>query len=190
VLDPITARRIRLVGFDVDGVMTDGGVYVGVAGGQPVELKRFDIQDNIGIRLLRAAGVKVMVLSGRVSDATRLRVEELGVDDVIQDDLARKLPAFERVLAREGLGFAEAAFMGDDLPDLPLLARVGLPVAVRNAIPEVKRVARFTTEAVGGRGAVREFAETFLKARGQWEDQVQQYLTERGETSPSFSRAL
>jgi 3-deoxy-D-manno-octulosonate 8-phosphate phosphatase (KDO 8-P phosphatase) len=189
VLEPLVARRIRLVGLDVDGVLTDGGIYVGAMEGQSVELKRFDTQDGIGILLLRAAQVKVVLVSGRVSDATRIRAEDVGVDEVVQDDLARKLPAFEQILTREDVTFEQAAFMGDDLPDLPLLARVALPVAVSNAVPEVRKLAHYTTDAPGGRGAVREFAETLLKARGEWDGLVERYLAERGETSRRVSRA-
>lgn len=181
MLDPMIAKGVQLVGLDVDGVMTDGGVYVGTTGGQPVELKRFDIRDSIGIRFLRAAGIKVVVVSGRYSDATTLRAEELGVDDVIQDDRALKLSAFEAVLARMEVGVRDCAFVGDDLPDLPILRRVGLAVAVANAMPEVLAVADYTTDASGGRGAVREFATELLRARGQWEDVKHRYLAERGD---------
>ncbi len=190
MLEPLMARRIRIVGLDVDGVLTDGGIYVGASGSQPVELKRFDIQDGIGILLMRTAEIKVVLVSGRVSDATRVRAEEVGVDEVVQDDLARKLPAFEQILSREGMTFEHAAFMGDDLPDLPLLARVALPVAVRNAVPEVQKLAYYITDAPGGRGAVREFAEALLKARGEWDGLVERYLAERGETSRRVSRAF
>ncbi|NIM50293.1 MAG: HAD hydrolase family protein [Gemmatimonadales bacterium] len=181
MVEPLIAKRIRVVGFDVDGVMTDGGVYVGTVGGRPVELKRFDIQDNVGVKLLRDGGIKVVVVSGRVSEATRLRAEELQVHEVAQDNLARKLPAFEGILLRMGLRMEEAAFMGDDLPDLPILKRVALPVAVANARPEVRQVAQYTTQAIGGHGAVREFAEALLRSRGEWDELVGQYLSERGE---------
>jgi 3-deoxy-D-manno-octulosonate 8-phosphate phosphatase (KDO 8-P phosphatase) len=181
MLDPLIAKRVQLVGLDVDGVMTDGGVYVGVAGGEAVELKRFDIRDNIGIRFLRVAGVKVVVVSGRVSEATRVRCEELGVDAVIQDDQAQKLSGFLEVLSRFGTRIKDCAFVGDDLPDLPIMRRVGLAVAVANAMPEILAVSDYRTEASGGRGAIREFAEELLRARGQWEDVLHQYLAERGD---------
>lgn len=189
MVDPLIAKRVRLVGLDVDGVMTDGGVYVGTAGGQPVELKRFDIRDSIGIRFLRAAGIKVVVISGRYSEATTLRAEELGVDEVIQDDRARKLAAFEALLARLEVVARDCAFVGDDLPDLPIMRRVGLAVAVANAMPEVLAVADHITEAGGGRGAVREFAAELLHARGQWEQVMQRYLAERGDPVGRGARA-
>jgi 3-deoxy-D-manno-octulosonate 8-phosphate phosphatase (KDO 8-P phosphatase) len=181
VVDPVVARRIRLVGFDVDGVMTDAGVYIGRVGSEAVELKRFDIQDNVGLWLLDAVGITAVIVSGRYSPATEVRAEELAVADVIQDDAARKLGAFTDVLHRHGVSMEEAAFVGDDLPDLPVLRRVALPVAVANAVPEVRDVARLVTQAAGGRGAVREFCEVLLRARGEWESAVRRYLNERGD---------
>ncbi len=181
MVDPLVARRIRLVGFDVDGVMTDAGVYIGCVAGEPAELKRFDIQDNVGLWLLDAAGITAVIVSGRYSAATELRAKELPVADVIQDDAARKLSAFTDVLRRHGVSMDEAAFVGDDLPDLPVLRRVALPVAVANAVPEVKEVARWVTRASGGQGAVREFCEVLLRARGAWDTALRRYLRERGD---------
>ena len=149
VVDPDVAAKIKLLGLDVDGVMTDAGVYIGMVGDRPTELKRFDIQDGVGTRLLQDAGIEIVIVSGRMSRATTLRAEELGVSDVVQDDQARKLPAFEKILARHGVTWEEAAFMGDDLPDLPLLTRVGLPVGVQNAVPEVREVVHYVTDARG-----------------------------------------
>jgi 3-deoxy-D-manno-octulosonate 8-phosphate phosphatase (KDO 8-P phosphatase) len=185
MIDPAVARRIKLVGFDVDGTMTDGGVYIGTAGGQPVELKRFDIQDGLGVHLLRAAGLVVVIVTGRGGDAARLRAEELHVDEFAADPGARKLPMFEDMLQRHRSRWEEACFIGDDLPDLPLLKRVALPVAVANARREAKEAARFTTTAEGGRGAIREFAEVFLQARGVWVELVRTYLRERGDVTAS-----
>lgn len=189
MLEPLTARRVRLVGLDVDGVLTDNGLYVGLVHGEPAELKRFDIQDGIGIHLLKGAGLHVVIVTGRVSQASTLRAAELGVE-LVQDDRARKLPAFEQLLEQHGVRMEEAAFVGDDLPDVPILRRVGLPVAVANATPDVKALAHHVTEASGGRGAVREFAEALLRARGQWETVVQRYFEERGDRSPRASRAV
>ncbi len=187
MVDPVVARRIRVVGFDVDGVMTDAGVYIGAANERPVELKRFDIQDNVGLKLLKGAGIRVVVVSGRSSPATTLRAAELEIDDLVQDDLARKLGPFQALLAKHGVGMDEAAFVGDDLPDLPVLRRVALPVAVANAVPEVAAVCRYVTRARGGHGAVREFCEALLRARGEWERMVERYLAER-EGEPSHAR--
>ena len=188
-LDAALARRIRLVGLDVDGVMTDGGVYVGRVADHAVELKRFDLQDGVGVHLLRMAGLPVVVVSGRESEATTIRARELEVDDVVQDDQARKLVAFEAILARRGVSWGECAFVGDDLPDLPLLRRVGLPVAVANAVSEVRAAARVVTRAAGGHGAVRETAELLLRARGEWEALLERYLQERGDVAHTAVRS-
>jgi 3-deoxy-D-manno-octulosonate 8-phosphate phosphatase (KDO 8-P phosphatase) len=121
--------------------------------------------------------------TGRAGDAARLRAQELGVDDFLVDPSARKLTSFEAVLHKHNTRWEEAAFIGDDLPDLPILHRVGLPVAVANAVPEVQEAALHTTKARGGSGAVREFVETFLKARGAWTDVVRAYLKERSDVA-------
>lgn len=174
------AGAIRLVVLDVDGVFTDAGVYLGrLASGETVELKRFDIQDGLGIKLLRHAGIDVAVVSGRISEATSARMLELGVSELHQDPQARKLPVVERLRAARGLSWGEIAAVGDDLPDLPLLRRAGLPVAVANAVPEVLGIARWTTSLPGGRGAIREFARALLEAQGRWEEVLSTYLAER-----------
>jgi 3-deoxy-D-manno-octulosonate 8-phosphate phosphatase (KDO 8-P phosphatase) len=178
VLDPTVARRIRLVGLDVDGVLTDNGLYVGMVQGTPAELKRFDIQDGIGIVLLRLAGIRVVLLSGRRSEATELRAEELVVDACVQGHHARKYPAFAALLERFGVAWEDSAFLGDDLPDVPVLCSVGLPVAVANATSDARAVARHVTTARGGQGAVREFVEALLRARGEWDATVERYLEE------------
>lgn len=178
-LDAAAARAIRLVGIDVDGVMTDGGIYLGAVDGTPLEFKRYDIQDGLGIHFLRKAGIRVAILTGRVSDSVRLRAAELEVDDLAQDSSAFKLPAFRRILARHQIGPEETAFVGDDFPDLALLRIVGLPVAVGNAVPEVRDICKLHLTRPGGRGAVREFAEMLLKARGEWETLWETYVAER-----------
>jgi 3-deoxy-D-manno-octulosonate 8-phosphate phosphatase (KDO 8-P phosphatase) len=180
MIDPAIARQIKLIGLDVDGVMTDAGVYLGTVDGGAVELKRFDIQDNVGIRLLREENIPVAIVSGRASPATTARAKELGITDLYQDHGAHKLGPFEEILARHGIGWDEAAYLGDDLPDLTLLARVGLPVCVANAMPDVQAVAHHITEARGGRGAIREFVESFFRARGEWDAVVQRYVDSRG----------
>lgn len=184
MLDPTLARRIRLIGFDVDGVLTDNGIYVGEVGGEPVEYKRFDIQDGLGLRLLQLVGMECFLLSGRFSRATELRARELGITAVYQDAGARKLPILETVAQESGVALADIAFVGDDLADLPVLSRVGLPIAVANAVPEVKALAAITTHATGGAGAVREVIETFLRARGEWDLAVERYVA-RVESAPA-----
>lgn len=178
-LDQASARRVRLVGIDVDGVLTDGGIYLGSVDGTPLEFKRYEIQDGLGIYFLRRAGIRVAIVTGRVSDSVRLRAAELEIEDVAQDSQARKLPAFRRILDRHGITPAEAAFIGDDFPDLAVMRTVGLPVAVANAVPEIASVAKLRLTRQGGRGAVREFAELLLSARGEWAKVTEAYVAER-----------
>ncbi|HJU68159.1 MAG TPA: HAD hydrolase family protein [Gemmatimonadaceae bacterium] len=179
MIDRALAKRIRLIGLDVDGVLTDGGLYIGDSNGAHVELKRYDIQDGLGVRFLRDAGIRVCLVTGRVSESVRIRANELEIDDVAQDALARKLPAFQRMLDRHDLRMEDAAFVGDDFPDMGIMRAVGLPIAVANAVPEIKAVAQVCLTRVGGRGAVRECAELLLKARGDWDDIVERYVAER-----------
>ena len=184
MIDAVLARSIRFIGLDVDGVLTDGGIYLGAAGGagadaRPVELKRYDIQDGLGIYLLHMAGIRCAIVTGRVSASVRLRAAELGIEDVAQDPDAQKLPAFLAMLDRHGIAPSEAAFLGDDFPDLAVLRLVGLPVAVGNAVPEIRAACALQLARAGGAGAVREFAELLLKARGQWETVTDKYVADR-----------
>jgi 3-deoxy-D-manno-octulosonate 8-phosphate phosphatase (KDO 8-P phosphatase) len=178
-LDAATAARIRLVCFDVDGVLTDGGVVLGDAAGARVELKKYDIQDGLGIVMLRQAGLLTAIITGRESESVALRAKELQVDACIQDRHARKVPALRRLLGTLGLDWQEVAFVGDDLPDLGVMRLVGLPVAVGNATAEARACARVTLARTGGAGAVREFCELLLRARGEWDMQVERYVASR-----------
>ena len=179
VIAPEVARRIRLVGLDVDGVLTDGGIYLGAVAESAQEFKRYDIQDGLGIYFLRRAGLRVGIVTGRVSESVRLRARELEIDDVAQDAQARKLPAFLAMLDKHGIAPADAAFIGDDFPDMSIMRMVGLPVAVANAVPEIRAVAALRLTRTGGHGAVREFVELLLKARGEWKSICEAYVTER-----------
>src|SRR5688572_6422854 len=181
VLAADIAKRIRLVGLDVDGVLTDGGIYLGDVNGQRMEFKRFDILDGLGIKMLQLAGIDVAIITGRVSDAVALRARELAITDVIQDTHARKLPALRKLLAAKGIQENEVAFVGDDLPDLAVLRVVGLPVVVANCTEDVARLGALRLTRNGGRGAVREFAEVLLRARGEWDALVERYVTSRSE---------
>lgn len=183
-IDSRLARRVRLVCFDVDGVLTDGGIYVGgTEDGRAAELKRFHVPDGLGIKLLVWAGLEVALVSGRESAATRLRAVELGVE-YFQHEGGVKLPALERLIRRHSVTWDEIAFVSDDLADIPILRRVGFPVAVANAVPEVRAAARWWTTRSGGRGAAREFAEALLRARGEWAQSVDAYCASR-EADPS-----
>jgi 3-deoxy-D-manno-octulosonate 8-phosphate phosphatase (KDO 8-P phosphatase) len=179
VIDLELARSIKLVGFDVDGVLTDGGIYLGAVGGAPMEFKRYDIQDGTGIYLLRQAGLHVAIVTGRVSDSVRLRAAELGVEDVAQHPDGFKLGGLIEIAERRGVALSEVAFVGDDFPDLSILRLVGLPVCVGNAVPEVRRECKVHLHRDGGRGAAREFAEVLLKARGEWDAAWQAYVAAR-----------
>ncbi len=175
------AAGIELVILDVDGVMTDGGVYLGASSsGETYEFKRFEITDGLGVQLLQRAGIEVAIVTGRRSDVVAMRARELGIDELHQDPKAEKLSIVQAILDRKALDWSAVAFLSDDLADVPVLRRVGLPAAVANAVQEVIALARWRTERSGGRGAVREFAEALLSARGQWITAVDEYLQERG----------
>ncbi|MBM4188197.1 MAG: hypothetical protein FJ206_12915 [Gemmatimonadetes bacterium] len=178
-MDAEVARAIRLLVLDVDGVLTDNAVFLGVVDGKRVEFKRFDIQDGLGIGLLRSGPIEVAWLSGRVSEATTLRAVELRIKTVIQDSGARKLAAMERMLEERGLGWHQVAYVGDDLADLSAMERAALPIAVANAVAEIKRIAAVTTSRPGGFGAVREAIELLLRARGEWDAAVARYQEAR-----------
>lgn len=186
MIDATLARRIKLVALDVDGVLTDGGIYLGAVDGRPLEFKRYDIQDGLGIYLLRQAGIRIAIVTGRVSDSVRLRAAELEIEDVAQVIDAYKLPAFSDMIARHRIAPAEVAFVGDDFPDLAVMRVVGLAVATGNAVPEIKREAGHVLTREGGRGAIREFAEALLRSRGEWDDLCRDYVARR--STPEVAR--
>jgi 3-deoxy-D-manno-octulosonate 8-phosphate phosphatase (KDO 8-P phosphatase) len=157
------ARAVRLAIFDVDGVMTDGTLYIGSQG---EAFKAFNILDGHGVKMLQAAGIATAILSGRASEAVARRAAELSIAHVIQGS-TDKLAAFDALTAKLGVAPAECAFMGDDLPDLAVMRNCGFAVAVANAVDAVKSAAHYVTRASGGRGAVREFSELVLRAQGQ-----------------------
>lgn len=174
------ARRVKLVILDVDGVLTDGGIYLGeTAEGAPFEFKRFDATDGLGVKMLLWSGIHVAIVSGRESRATALRAKELGIEDCYQDRIGHKLPGVTGLMERRSAAWEEVAYLADDLADLPILVRVGLPVAVLNAVPEVRERAVWTSTRTGGQGAVREFAEALLRARGEWDRMVREYCEAR-----------
>jgi 3-deoxy-D-manno-octulosonate 8-phosphate phosphatase (KDO 8-P phosphatase) len=165
-------RRVKLLLCDVDGVLTDGLVLIG--GTQ--EIKPFNIQDGLGLVLLRRAGLKTGWVSARPSAATESRARELKIDFLIQQkDRYSKVAAVEKLLAREKLSWDEVCFVGDDVVDLGPLQRAGVAVAVANAVREAKAAAHLVTRAAGGRGAVREVVEMILKAQGKWDAIVAYY---------------
>ncbi len=180
ILAEENAKKIRLVVLDVDGVLTDGGVYLGaLPSGERLEMKRFDMQDGLGIRLLQWAGIEVAVVSGRVSEATAIRAGELDITECHQDGGAQKIRAIRGILERQKLGWDQVAMLGDDLPDLAVLKKVGVPAVVANATEEVRKVAVWQGKCRGGQGAVREFCAAILKSRGDWDTLVEAYVTAR-----------
>lgn len=162
------ARAIKLLVLDVDGVLTDGGITVDSKG---EELKTFHVRDGHGIKLLMNSGVKVAIISGRSSKALEKRAKDLGITELYQKK-EKKAAVYERLIKKLGVRDSEAAFIGDDILDLPVLKKVALPVAVADAVDEVKSVSLMVTSSPGGRGAVREVAECILKAKGLWDDIV------------------
>jgi len=155
--------NVRLVAFDLDGVFTDGRFFLSDDG---VEFKSFCTQDGFGIRQLLKSGIEVAVISGRKSEAVERRMHELGVSHVVLG-CNDKTAAFDTLTEKLGISAAESAFVGDDIPDLPLLSKVGFSIAVANAVSAVREYCDYTTEAGGGNGAVREVCELVLAARGE-----------------------
>ncbi|MGI9626575.1 MAG: KdsC family phosphatase [Longimicrobiales bacterium] len=179
-IDKVVAAGIRVVVLDVDGVLTDGGIYVGATeAGEPVELKRFHVEDGLGVKMLQKAGIHVAIVSGRVSAATARRASELGVEDVHQDGGAKKLPIVRDLMTTRGVDWPHVAIIGDDLADLPVLRKAGLPATVANGVAEVRKAATWQSTRRGGEGAVREFAEALLSARGEWDGLVDRYCRDR-----------
>ena len=179
-IDAELAAKIKLVIFDVDGVLTDAGVYVGAsASGETTELKRFDIQDGIGLKMLMWSGLEVAIVSGRMSEATALRARELDVLECHQDPDAHKLGIVEDMLSRKAVEWHEVAMLADDIPDLAVLRRVGLKAAVANAISHVVAICDWQSTKLGGHGAAREFSDALLAARGELDDVVERYVEER-----------
>lgn len=166
---PCDPARVRLLVLDADGTLTDGGIHVD---GHGVETKRFHVRDGFGMRAWMRAGRELAVVTGRGELALRHRLADLGVQHVVTAS-GPKGAVLEGLLARLGIPAAETAAMGDDLPDLPLLARVGYPMAVADAVPEVREMAAWVSTAQAGHGAVREGIEHLLRAAGAWQAVVE-----------------
>ncbi len=162
---------IRLLLLDVDGVLTDGRIVYGDSGG---EIKAFHVRDGFGIRMAMNAGIRIGIVTGRRSAALRHRCNDLGIP-LLMDGITDKAAVLEKILSQTGLTANETAFMGDDLPDLPLMRRVGCGIAVADAHPVVREAANLVTRASGGNGAVREVCEALLAAQGQWEAVLERY---------------
>lgn len=182
------ARRVGLVVLDVDGVMTDGGIYLADAGlGEALGFRRFHVQDGIGVYMLHRAGIDVALVSAKQSAAVLERARQLLIQEVHQVHWEGKVTAVEGMLERRGLSWDNVACLADDLADLAVLERVGLPAAVANAVAEVKEIATWQGKVPGGSGAVREFSEALLQARGEWDNLVDEYVR-RGREERSDER--
>ena len=167
-----TASRIRLVVFDVDGVLTDGSLYIGDDG---QEYKAFHSRDGHGIKMLLGQGVEIAVITGRTSRVVEHRMKNLGITHVYQGKLD-KLPAFQELLEKLGVAEEQTAYVGDDVVDLPVMRRVGLAIAVQDAHPLVRQHSHWQTPSPGGRGAARDVCELIMEARGVLDDEMSHYL--------------
>jgi 3-deoxy-D-manno-octulosonate 8-phosphate phosphatase (KDO 8-P phosphatase) len=166
------AAQIKLLLMDVDGTMTDGGVLLlSQPDGSALEIKKFDAHDGQGLTLAHTAGIRTGCITGRESPALLRRAHEMKMDYIYMK-IPLKMPAYEEILSKSGVKDAEVAFVGDDLPDIPILKRVGLAVAVGDAVADVKKIAHYTTKALAGRGAIREAIELILKSKGIWDELI------------------
>lgn len=163
-----SARQIKLLILDVDGVLTDGGIILDGGRG---EYKKFNVRDGHGIRLLIEAGIEVAILTGRDSKVVQRRARELGIKEVCQGS-HEKLASYEKIKGKLGLPDSRIAYLGDDIVDIPVFRKVRLAVAVADAHEEAKKHAHYITKTEGGKGAAREVAEMLLKAQGHWDDVI------------------
>lgn len=202
-MSKIRAKKIKLILFDVDGVLTDGKIWIfpspsgapqsvleksaehGREGGfgfhstSLIEAKGFHAHDGTAISLARLAGIKTGIITKRVSETVALRARDLKIDHVYQG-IQDKATVFREILEKDGISSAQAAFVGDDVIDLPVMRKCGLAIAVKNARPEVKSEAHWVTSHAGGDGAARDAVEYILKAQGKWKKVVEEYTAERG----------
>lgn len=166
------AAQIKVLLMDVDGTMTDGGVtLLSQADGTALEIKTFDAHDGQGLTLAHTAGIRTGCITGRESPALLRRANEMKMEFVYVKQ-PTKIPAYEEILLKAGVPDSAVAFVGDDLPDIPVMRRVGLAVAVGDAVPEVKQAAHFVTKSSAGHGAVRDAVELILKSKGIWEEMI------------------
>ncbi|MCG8016889.1 MAG: 3-deoxy-manno-octulosonate-8-phosphatase KdsC [Candidatus Thiodiazotropha sp. 'RUGA'] len=166
------AKAVKLVIFDVDGVLTDGGLFLGDDG---QEYKAFHSRDGHGMKMLQYTGVVIGIITGRTSEVVRLRMESLGIEYVYQGKL-EKLPAYEELKQKLGLSDEQIAYVGDDVVDLPIMRRVGLAIAVQDAHPFVLQHAHWQTPHGGGRGAARDVCEMIMQAQDTLQSSLERYL--------------
>jgi len=203
-MSKIRAKKVKLILFDVDGVLTDGKIWIfptpsgaqqnvlaqsahyggqeggfGLHSASRIEAKGFHAHDGTGISLAQLAGIKTGIITKRISETVALRAHDLKIDHVHQG-IQNKAAVFAQILQKDGITAAEAAFVGDDVIDLPVMRKCGLAIAVKNARPEVKAEAHWITAHAGGEGAARDAVEYILKAQGKWKKAVSDYTEERG----------
>ncbi|MCW8826490.1 MAG: 3-deoxy-manno-octulosonate-8-phosphatase KdsC [Gammaproteobacteria bacterium] len=166
------AAQIKLVIFDVDGVLTDGSLFIGDDG---QEYKAFNSKDGLGMKMLQSSGVPVGIITARKSNVVKLRMESLGIEYLYQGQ-QEKLPAFEQLLEKLSLDAGEVAYVGDDLIDLPVMIRAGLAIAVADSHERVIEQAHWVTEKGGGRGAAREVCELIMSGQGTFESTIQKFF--------------
>lgn len=166
------AKKIKLLILDVDGVLTDGKIVLDETGKQ---LKFFDVQDGLGVVLLKRAGINTIIISARHSRTVTFRAKDMKIFKAYQN-CEDKLKTYLKVLKQMKLKSSQVCFVGDELIDIPVLKRVGLSVAVANAAPEVKKVSHYVTKRQGGSGAVREVIEIILKSQSKWDKVIAKYL--------------
>ena len=166
------ARAIKLVAFDIDGIMTDGRLYFSRLGD---EIKAFNVKDGLGLKLLRDSGVEVAIITGRTSELVNRRARDLKIDKLIQGREDKKA-ALQELMAQENLSAEQVAYMGDDLPDLGAIRAAGLGVTVADAMPVIKQYADVITAAKGGDGAVREFCDWLMQTQGTLQGVLEPYL--------------
>jgi len=164
-------KKVGMVFLDVDGVLTDGRLLLTDDGR---EYKAFDAKDGFGIRALVLSGIKVAVITGRESEVVKRRCKKLGINDVCQG-VTKKHEEFQRLIDKYGLSAEETCFVGDDINDIAVLRISGLPACVADAVPEVKEICDLVAARKGGRGAVREIAESILKSQGRWEELISEF---------------
>ena len=166
------AAQIKILLMDVDGTMTDGSVtLLSQPDGSALEIKTFDAHDGQGLTLAHTAGVRTGCITGRESAALLRRAREMKMEFIYMKQ-PMKIPAYEEILRKAGVAESAVAYVGDDLPDLTVMRRCGLAIAVGDAVPEVKKAAHYTTKANGGHGAIREAVEVILKSKGIWEEMI------------------
>jgi 3-deoxy-D-manno-octulosonate 8-phosphate phosphatase (KDO 8-P phosphatase) len=166
------AAQVKVLLMDVDGTMTDGSVtLLSQSDGSALEIKSFDAHDGQGLTLAHTAGLRTGCITGRESSALLRRAHEMKVEFIYMKQ-PLKMPAYEDILRIASMSDAAVAYIGDDLPDIPLMRRAGLAVAVGDAVPEVKDAAHYVTKAVAGRGAIREAVELVLKSKGVWQEMI------------------